>query len=445
MTNVPEESTPLDVAAAEVVTNNIEALKKEDTLRFGPNVKTRSVQSYPIDKIIAPDGFNIRTAKGQVIAGIRVVKDTRNIPGMADSIRQLDGITDPLTLSEQEDGTTILLQGYRRFNGAKLVISESPGTPLAEKLQGLPVTIYSGLTQAQERQLVNDQRSKSFSALEVYRWYCEQLDGGFDWMNVLRRCYHEIGNVTGSADIVRKIDGIEDSKERDKELRKWATSYVFQWWVNSWKARPLLRTMTEHTYLWKEKLTPVRPRVVLTSMRMRELWKAADADMKAQNFNRLTGEGPLLMDKIAFFEKEDAGQYINPAENDETGERKNKKDESGLPTFRPMKEVVAFLNAASPVPESPTLVGEIIGITFKDGGAPSAVQEITNYERCKDVFTKHQANVEPKLRAGLNLLFIGGEGSAEQFEAFLKDATTPKATEVVHAEAPKTEAQKKKK
>lgn len=429
-----ETVTPENVSGGETIVASVESLKMEDGLRLGDKVKSEFVEKFPIDKISAPDGFNIRIAKGQIIAGVRVEKDTRNIPGMVDSIRQLDGITDPIVMSEREDGETVLLQGYRRYNGALVIRSESPGTPLAEKLKFLRAIVYKGLTLAQERQMVNDQRSKSFSALEVYRWFTEQLDGGYDWMNVCRRCYHELGQVTGNAAAVKKIDDIQDEKERDKELRKWLTSYFFQWWVNSWKARPLLRTMTEQTYLFKEGITKVRPRVMLTSMRMRELWKQADADMKAGNWNRTTGTGPLLEDKLKFFEAEDNKLY------DAEGNRTNAGGEDTGPKFRKLSEFKTFMEAHTDkeTGAATTLVGEILGIAYKDGGAPSAVQEVLNYEKCKDSFLKVQANIEPKLRAGLNLLFAGGEGAADQFEAFLKDSSKP--AETAKTEAAKTEA-----
>lgn len=93
----------------------------------------------------------------------------------------------------------------------------------------------------------------------------------------------------------------------------------------------MLMILTEHTYLWKEKGTTIRPRVVLTSMRMRALWKEAEADMKAGEFDRTTGDGPRLEAKLSEMEKEDAALF------NEDGTRKNKEAGDG-PKFRPLND-----------------------------------------------------------------------------------------------------------
>lgn len=438
------------VSDAEKIQATEAALKKESELRLD-GTKLEYVPNFPAEKITAPDGFNIRTAKGQVIGGVLVQKDMRNIPGMVDSVIALDGVNEPLTVSRRSDGTDILLQGYRRFNAAKWIRENMAGTALASKLQFLPVNVYTGLTPVQERQMVNDQRSKSFSALEVFRWYAEQLDGGFDWMNVLRRSYHEVGQVTGAGAIIQKIDGIADAKERDKELRKWATSYVFQWWVNAWNAGKLLRSMTEHTYLWKEQCTALRPRVVLTSLRMRELWKAVKSDKDAKEYNREEGTGPRLEAKLKEYEAEDDKSFVNPRENDPDGKRLNKKTD-GI-KMRPASEVVTIMEKhtnGDGDDAEPTLVGRIIGITFKDGGDPEAVQLVGNFEKCLEHFNDYAGKItDAKLKAALNLVFSGGEGAGDQFLALLQDASkppveAPKPPVEVVAEAPKppVEAQK---
>lgn len=171
--------------------------------------------------------------------------------------------------------------------------------------------------------MTNDQCSNTFNALQVYKLFCYELEGGRHWLKILEKCYHEVGQVTGSADIATKIDGIEDEQVRVERLRKWGLSYVFQWWVNSWKAGGTLRNLTEQTYLWKEGGTRVRPRVVLTSVRMRALWKAVSADKKAKEFKN--GHGPRLEEELKKLEVEDTELH-----DPDTGERRNRMNQGAM-------------------------------------------------------------------------------------------------------------------
>ena len=88
----------------------VEALRKEETLRFGEGVKVTYDPQFPIDEIEAPDDFNVRLKAGMTVAGSKVSHDLRNIGGMAESIRALNGITTPLVLSKRARASHRLLR-----------------------------------------------------------------------------------------------------------------------------------------------------------------------------------------------------------------------------------------------------------------------------------------------------------------------------------------------
>lgn len=400
----------------------VEALEREATLTFGPGVSVTFNAQFPTADITAPDEFNIRIAEGMIVAGYRVEGDRRNIKGMAAEIRALRQVTDPLVISERSDGTNILCQGYRRYNGVLLIQREEQGSPLAEKLKYLPVLIYKGLTREQERQLVNDQRSQSFSKSDVFRYFEEQLSGGFHWLNICSRTYPQIGQVTGSSDKVAEINAIVDPKEKEKELRDWLTSFVYQGWVAGIKGGPLTRDLWLQTYLWQDKYKGVpRPRMVMDSARMRKIHSAIAEDTRDGNFNASTGQGPKMLAVIAGYEKEDNETY------DENGNKKKKSKTPKEFVLRKASEVEQLVKDHT-VNEKPNYVARILSISRKDGGDPDAVRTIKNFGKCKEVYDQHAAYLKPSVRSVLDLLFGGVEGSDEGFFAFLTDNYDPTLT-----------------
>lgn len=404
-----ELDTAITAAAA------VENQEKEALLRFGPNVHVTFNPAFPTENITAPDEFNIRTAAGMVLAGYKIEGDRRNIVGMASEIKHLRGVTTPLLVSQRPDGTNMLCQGYRRFNGVLLIQREEPGSPLAEKLKHLPVMVYTGLTAAQERQLVNDQTSQSFSAADVFRFFMEQYDGGFHWLNICSRTYPQIGQVTDSMDNVRKIDSITDEKEKEKALREWLTSFVYTGWVNGLKSGPIVRNLWLQMYLWKDGYKGVpRPRVVIDSNRMRKVWTAVQADTKDGNFNHTTGEGPKLLACLAEMEADDNKVY------NEDGTKKRKPKTEKDFTLRPATQVKEIIQRET-VGDKPNLVARILSISKKDGGDPEAVQLVKGFDLCRGVYLQHQPYLKPDLTAILNLIFGGVTGSEDTFTRFLME------------------------
>jgi hypothetical protein len=391
----------------------IEALRKEEALRFGDTVKIHYEPHLPIDKISAPDDFNYRLKAGQVVGGVQVKTDLRNIGGMADSIRALGGITTPLVVSKRADGEFRLCQGYRRLNGAKLIRNMEPHSPLSERLGTLPCVIYEGLTPEQERLLVNDQTSKFYTATEVFQIFAEQVDGGFGWEQIARRMYPQIGIVTKSLDKVQKIDSIQDEAQKRNELVSWLTTFVQQFWWNGIKAGPVTRNLILQTYMWQDGHTNVRPRVIMDSVRMRGLQTEIRKDIKEGHWNKEAGTGPRFEAKLKEYEEADKKKYDKPDPGaPETPQERLKK----------LSDVKGLIDDARKARKAPDgLVERIFKIVLKDGGDPAALRMAHNFDRCASVYKLHKDFVKPELAAVFNLIFDGGEGAEEQFGAFLTD------------------------
>lgn len=416
----PDTKTTVDTQAA------VEQLRKEEALRFGDEVKIHYEPHFPIEDISAPDDFNYRLKGGQTVGGVVVKTDLRNIGGMADSIRALGGVTTPLVLSKREDGSHILCQGYRRLNGAKLVRSQEPNSPLAIRLAELPCVVYEGLTRDQERQLVNDQTSKFYTSSEVFQIFAEQVDGGYGWEPIARRMYPQIGMVTNSLDKVQQIDAIQDENKKREELIAWLTTTVQQFWWNAIKAGPITRNLTMQTYMWKDGHTNVRPRVVMDSMRMRALQTEIRKDIKEGHWNKEEGRGTRFDAKLAEMELADKKKYDKPAAG-EGG------DTPPTVRLKKLSDVQGLIEDARRVRKAPEgLVERLFKIVLKDGGDPAALRSVHNFDRCSAMFKLHKDFVKPDVAAVLNLVFDGGEGAEEQFAAFLMDnyAVTPPTEEV---------------
>lgn len=408
----------------------MEALEKEAGLRFGPRVTISYDPEFPADSIIAPAEANYRFASGQMVAGFKLESDLRNLAGMADDIEALRGITTPLTVSIRADNSAHLLQGFRRFGGAAIVRERAPGSPLANKLLNLPCVIYKGLTLEQERQLTNDQTAKKFSKAEVLRIFYENIDGGFNWLNVCERMYQQIGEVTQNGENVRRIEAMTDPAKRKEELKSWLLSIAYQGWFNGLKAGKVCRDLWMQTYLWQDGFKGVtRPRVVMDSARMKKIWTEVLADQNAGEFNATEGTGPRMDKKLSEYAEADAKAY-NP-----DGTKKKAVSDPTAEKLKSLKDVQELIKQEETNGVG-SLLSAIYRITLKDGGNPEATRLIRNFDRCRMAFNTHRAYLKPEVISVLALVLDGVDGSHERFTEFLTSnynnpAEAPTLTETV--------------
>jgi hypothetical protein len=392
-----------------------EALKRETARQFGSAAKAKLHQCFPIDKLNAPDNENHRFASGQVVAGVTLKSDHRNIPGMADEIRRLQGIQTPLVACERPDGTVWLKQGFRRLNGAKKVIADNPTSPLAIVLaQGIPVLVYSGLTEAQEKTLINDQTSKPFSCAEVFLIFRDELSGGRAWLNICESMYQQIGAVTGRLDKVREIDAITDPQKRIKELRDWCLGTVAQGWVKGLMSGQRVENLWVQTFLWKDKYEGAgRPEVVMDLTRQKKLTAAIIADTAAQEGE--LNNGPRMNALLAEFAAIDAALY------NVDGTKKKKDKDATAPAIRPLTDLQDMITREEGAAQKPNLLSRVLRILLKGGGDTEAMRLVRNFDRCREVFATHREYLPLSLKNALGLVMDGVDGSENTFAQLCLD------------------------
>jgi hypothetical protein len=400
-----EIDTAIDAA------HSMDAIEREAQLKFGPNVRVEFHPEYPAEDIKAPDSDNYRFAAGQTVAGVTLNSDLRNLDGMAEEIRAVRQVTTPLVAVKRDDGTVHLKQGFRRFGGAARIRAAEPNSPLGQKLRMLPVILYSGLTAEQEKELVNDQKSKKFSKAEVFNIFLENMKGGYNWVNVAVRMYRQIAEVTNSLDEARKIDNIGDPKEREKEVKRWLLSYVYQGWVSAFLSGPKLTNAWMHTYLWEDGYKGVsRPEVIMNSIRQKALHAKVLEDRNAGEYISERGEGPRMLKLYEEYKEQDAKKY------DENGNR-IKPDNSGKVRLKNLKDIEDLITAEEK--EGPTLLSRIYKISLKGGGDPDATRLVRNFHKCITVYDQHKEYLNPQTRELLKLILDGVDGSHEELAKVL--------------------------
>lgn len=391
----------------------VSALIAESRLRYGEKVTLTMYPNFNRGLLTVRDNVNYRLAKGATVAGVVVTTDQRNFAGMAHEIRTLGGINTPLVASEREDGSTWLLQGFRRFGGSQIIIDTDPGSPLALQLATLPVIVYRGLTLEQEKDLVNDQKSKQFTLTETFLYFEEQINGGHDWRMVAGKMYHQIAAALGSAEEVRRIDNLTDPTERDAELTKWLQTTCQQFWANAIKDSPITRELTVRTFMYRDGHIPTRPDVLMDSGRMRKLHSAYRDDVKAQEWNQQTGRGPRFDKMLKDYADADAKKYA-PA--DPTAPPADPVP----PKVRSNEDYYSLIADQQRIRKSPGgLVEQILRVGLKGGGNPEALRFAHNADRCRQAYNQHRAYLKPDVSAVFDLIFAGGDGSEDKFTEFL--------------------------
>lgn len=409
------------------LSRQMEVLEKENEQRYGGKVHARFDPEFPLDNIHAPDNENFRYAKGQTVGGFVLEDDRRNISGMADEIRQLRGINTPLVVVERADGTFWLKQGFRRYNAAKLIRQTDSGSPLANKLANVPVLIYSGMTEEQEKTLVNDQKSKKFSKAEVFGMFLREIRGGYHWANAAYKMYRQIGDVMDSAEMVRKMDDITDDTKRQEEVKAWLNSSVYQGWYAAIRSSPLLTELWMQTYLFQDGFKGVkRPRVLMTSLRQRALTSEILKDQTAGEFDSVKGTGPRLEKKLDEFSVEDSKKY------NENGERIKPTPDPAAQKLKTLKDVQDLIKAEEDKNNGqPTLLSRVYRVTLKNGGDPEACSLIRNFDACRAVLAQHREFLKPSVAALCNMLLNGNDGSAEEFAKELANNYATAEPEVI--------------
>lgn len=389
----------------------VEKLELEQSLALGADVTVEYVAEFPEADIIAKDTENIRIAAGETIGGVKVTRDLRNIDGMVLQIKDVGKVLQPLVVSRREDGTFHLLQGFRRLNAVRRIRKMEPDTPLAATLSVIPVQVYTGLTPGQERALVNDQTAKSFNRSEVLQRVYDELQGGYHPRLVGERNYQLIGRVTGSEDLVRKIENETDAAKKKEALHSWMQNIMIQGWYACWKLGNPYRDMWLKTYLFEDGYTDEPPAVMMNTGRMKKISSAVKADQTAKEWSEKTG--PRTAKLMEEFAEEDKRRRSGET-------RKRDKDRK---TYRKISETLELIERYKEGGED-TLASRILGLCLKDAGDPQAIGFMANLERCRAIFREHADYIGTDLRNVLGMILEPTGDEADSFGEFLMDNYT---------------------
>jgi hypothetical protein len=398
-------------ASADVdVTIAVEKVAMEQALALGEGVQVEFIPAFPERDIVANDTENIRIAAGETIGGVKVTKDLRNIDGMVMQIREVGRVLSPLVVSKREDGSFHLLQGFRRLNAVRRIRKTEKGTPLAESLENVPVNVYSGLTPEQERNLINDQTSKSFNRSEVLQLVFDELHGGYHPLLVAERNYQLIGRVTGADDQVRAIENEPDQDKRKEKLKAWMMSIMTQGWYACFKIGNPYKNLWLQTYLYEDGYTDNPPDVLMSTPRMKKITAAMKADQTAKEWDGKAKTGPRTAKLMAEFAQADKDKRAGLT-------RVRDKDKKA---YRKISETVELIGRYKDGEEE-TYASRILSLCFKDAGDPPAVMFMTNLQRCISVYREHANYLDPGLKSVLDFVFEPGGDESDRFGEWLMD------------------------
>lgn len=347
----------------------------------------------------APDNLNGRFTAGQVIGGVKLKRDNRDITGMVASIKSADGIMEPLVCWENERGEYEVRRGFRRFNASNVICLTEPGSELAHKLSELPILLYSGISREASMLLINDQTSQPFAASEVYQMFGREIKGGANWKVLCRQWFPQLGRISGSADKVAEVNRETDPAKRDKLVDDWMNNFGNQYWGNSIKAGPWVENIVLMGYLEDDGLLepvaegePKRPR--LNSKSMKAMWKAYNEDQKAGEFDRVKGYGPRMVECLTEANKVKE-KPVNPPRN-----RKSSED----------LESLININSAN----NRKLVPAILGMAFVGGTAADEVNAVNGFEDNATLFVKHREFLTDEFREIFQTALFGPPAKFEE-------------------------------
>jgi hypothetical protein len=217
---------------------------------------------------------------------------------------------------------------------------------------------------------------------------------------------------------VNKIDRIKDAAEREKALRSWFLSFLFQGWYNGLKSGPIIENYWIQTYLFEDKYEGARrPDVLMNTPRQKAITTAIGEDSKKGLWNPSTGEGPAVKELLDKYKAEDNAKY-----NDD-GTKKTKEVDSNAVKLKSLKDVTDLIEGEEPE-KKPTLLSRIYRIVLKDGGDPEATRLVRNFDKCRKVFVEHREYLPQALRQTLALVLDGVDGSEDTLTKLCLDNIT---------------------
>ncbi len=201
--------------------NTIGAGVAGDAIKWG--AKGNKVVMCSVMDLTFDPNLNIRFRQGSEIYGMKLEKDSYDIPGMRQQLTDGFGIREPITASLRKDGSKVVLRGNRRTVAGQEMAND-PLTPDALRtvlLTQTPVILLTGLTEAQERELVNDQTTKRFLRSEVVRYIFSLRRQQWNFERIALLLWETLGQFTGNTKKIAEIRDISDAGLKREKIRSW--------------------------------------------------------------------------------------------------------------------------------------------------------------------------------------------------------------------------------
>lgn len=184
----------------------------------GNKVTTGNIADLKVDP-----NLNVRFREGSEVYGVKLTKDSYDIPGMKTQLIDGFGVREPITVSVRKDGAMIVLRGNRRTIAGQELVSD-PATPEALRKQlttQTPMILLNGLTVEQERELVNDQTTKQFLRSEVVRYIFSLRRSQWSYERIALLLWETLGRFSGNAKKVAEIRDIPDPALKREKIKSW--------------------------------------------------------------------------------------------------------------------------------------------------------------------------------------------------------------------------------
>lgn len=402
----------VEAVAAEVESVVEETLTNANKALVGKGVKVKS-GTRRRDQIIVTHDRNLRNNAGQTIEGFKIERDRKNVEEMVQVIRDCGGLPAPLVIVHRADGTEHLNGGHRRIDAIDFLYRTEPLSELVKSLRDLPVVVWYGLTEEQERELMNDQRSQTYVSSEILREFDRQLAGLVPWRVAAKSLYRQIAYALGSSNEADKRDAIADPIKREKEIGKWLQTSGQQFWETGLrKLGPKIRELMFATYLFKDGMISKRPEINLTGPKVKALSAARNKDVKSGQWNAAEFRGPEWDKVYDALVLEEAIKAKEVPAGEQPHKIKLKKADDIQGALVELDSRVGVVSEPEDAGKA-SLCGRILRCAESEYGDPAAIAEVMHYQQCKAIYVASGFHSEI-----LEALFNGSD--PERFKAALK-------------------------
>lgn len=176
---------------------------------------------------LKPDAsLNIRHRAGTEVHGVKIEKDTYDLPGMKAGIVEMVGIQEPILVSvrKSEAGEEMVpLRGNRRtFAGQELLADSTISAELRAALTAkTPMILLHGLTREQESELIQDQTQKPFLRSEVIKHIFKLRQNKWTFERIAMSMWETLGRFSGNHKKLAEVREIQEPGAKAAKVKTW--------------------------------------------------------------------------------------------------------------------------------------------------------------------------------------------------------------------------------